>query len=595
MKATLALLATRLLACFYLVLFGSGAAFAQDETNDGLLIILDASNSMWGQIEGENKIVIARRVLRDLLQQRDSATTIVLVSDGIETCNADPCAAVRTAKREGAHFLMHVVGFDVGDVDIEQLECAAQAGEGLYLNAGNADELLAALNQAVEITPVTAAATLSVGAIANGELTDAIVSVIDPATGDDVLNGRAYAQPETNPRLFPVATGRYRVVVKAIRFNGIVEQSFEDVVVSEGEIAERTADFSTGEIAIKVMRNGKLADATVNVRDSATQQKVAGSRTYVSESSNPTVIELTAGTYDIRIDPIEIAGQAAVELNAIKLEPGQRFEHEQEFGSGILRVGAINGDQLQDATVKVERRGDRREVVASGRTYAQANSNPKSFELPPGAYEVTVQAVGLKGDIRQVASDIEVLPGETTEHIANFTSGKLRVKITRNGELSDAAVAIISQTTGKNVASGRSYTTSSNNPMSFELTPGIYEIRLDSTELAGRARISIPDVQVGAGAEILKAHEYRSGTLSVNTVHGGQATDAVIQVLDSDRRSVDSGRTYAASEGTVSFILAPGSYIVRGTPTNRELGGRQESGVEVGVGARTSHIVEFGE
>jgi len=32
-----------------------------------LLLILDASGSMWGQIQGENKIVIARRVLKELI------------------------------------------------------------------------------------------------------------------------------------------------------------------------------------------------------------------------------------------------------------------------------------------------------------------------------------------------------------------------------------------------------------------------------------------------------------------------------------------------------------------------------------------------
>ncbi len=177
-----------------------------------VLLILDASGSMWGQIEGENKIVIARRVLGglvdglaadtevgviayghrregdcddietvvpmgpldpaalqeavnglnpkgktpitrsvsqafDLLRQRtgQGGATIILVSDGLETCGGDPCATVRTAKEQGIDFVLHIVGFDVAKEDVSSLECAAQAGGGLFLSAENAGELSACL------------------------------------------------------------------------------------------------------------------------------------------------------------------------------------------------------------------------------------------------------------------------------------------------------------------------------------------------------------------------------------------------------------------------------------------------------------------
>jgi hypothetical protein len=38
----------------------------QHPPSNDLLLILDASGSMWGRAEGEEKIVIARRVLKDL-------------------------------------------------------------------------------------------------------------------------------------------------------------------------------------------------------------------------------------------------------------------------------------------------------------------------------------------------------------------------------------------------------------------------------------------------------------------------------------------------------------------------------------------------
>ena len=128
------------------------------------MIVLDASGSMWGQIDGVNKIVIAREVVRESLGSADiqnlvglvayghnrkgdcsdievlvppatgqmstvvsaveainpkgktplseavrqaaramgyveNRATVVLVTDGLETCNADPCALARELER----------------------------------------------------------------------------------------------------------------------------------------------------------------------------------------------------------------------------------------------------------------------------------------------------------------------------------------------------------------------------------------------------------------------------------------------------------------------------------------------------------------
>jgi len=180
-----------------------------------LVLIVDGSGSMWGQVRGEPKIAIARRVLGDVLGNvpnganvglityghrraadcKDVETvipigpidhalmkkkidalkprgktpiaaalgqvfdelaksgrpaTVILVSDGIESCKGDPCQTVRDAKEKGIKFVLHVVGFGLGDVDVSQLKCAAQAGSGLYFPAGDAGQFAAALGSAVE-------------------------------------------------------------------------------------------------------------------------------------------------------------------------------------------------------------------------------------------------------------------------------------------------------------------------------------------------------------------------------------------------------------------------------------------------------------
>ena len=180
-----------------------------------LVIILDASGSMWGQINGTAKIEIARsafdellgtlpadmevglvayghrvkgdcadieelvspapldapalkaavasispkgmtpmaasvRMVAERLKTEEQEASIVLISDGKETCDADPCAAVRALKDLGIAFTLHVVGFDVGGDTEAQLRCMADAGGGVYFQAKDSAELAGALGSVGE-------------------------------------------------------------------------------------------------------------------------------------------------------------------------------------------------------------------------------------------------------------------------------------------------------------------------------------------------------------------------------------------------------------------------------------------------------------
>ncbi|MDC0357286.1 VWA domain-containing protein [Oligoflexia bacterium] len=84
------------------------------------------------------------------LKDREGELTLVLVSDGIETCNQDPCKLTETLRASGIKFVMHVVGFGVGDAASKQLACIADAAGGRYLAAATASELLASLTKVKE-------------------------------------------------------------------------------------------------------------------------------------------------------------------------------------------------------------------------------------------------------------------------------------------------------------------------------------------------------------------------------------------------------------------------------------------------------------
>ena len=457
----------------------AGPAAVRAGAPSDLLLVLDASGSMWGQVEGESKIVIARRVLGklvddlppaqalgliayghrregdcqdievvaplaaldraalknkvgqlqpkgktpitasaerafELLSGREGGATIVVLTDGLETCGGDPCAAVRAAKQRGVDFRLHIIGFDVAGEDVSPLECMAQAGDGRYLSAANADQLGAALTAAVETPAEVPAGRLVVKAVADGELEDVSITVKDAASGNDVTSARTYRSAETNPRALPLADGRYDVTASAVRIRGNPQRSFQ-VEIQGGATVSREVDFSTGELIIGVTRNGQLSDAVYQVVVPGQTHSVAQGRTYKTASHNPAKVRISAGAYEVKVKSVEIAGGPEAALGPVTVEPKGRAEISHAFASGTLKLGVVRGAELIDATVTVY--GGSGEV-ARGRTYKSPTSNPKSFELLPGEYRVEIEEI--RGAKRSAA--LTVKPAETTEHTIDLPS-----------------------------------------------------------------------------------------------------------------------------------------------------------------------------
>jgi hypothetical protein len=94
---------------------------------------------------GKTPITRALEAAADQVKGRPAPSSIVLVSDGQETCGGDPCARVGALRAQGLRVTVHVVGFDVTDAERRQLQCVAQAGGGAYFGAASAGELSAAL------------------------------------------------------------------------------------------------------------------------------------------------------------------------------------------------------------------------------------------------------------------------------------------------------------------------------------------------------------------------------------------------------------------------------------------------------------------
>ncbi|MCV3205531.1 VWA domain-containing protein [Mesorhizobium sp. YC-39] len=181
---------------------------------DRVIVILDASGSMWAQIDGKPKLEIARESLRAALQSiptdreigfmayghREKAScedielivppqpgsagaistaadslkflgktplsaavkqaaealkytedkaTVVLITDGLETCGGDPCALGKELKAAGVDFTADVVGFGLTADEGKQVACLAENTGGKYIQASDEKALQEALAETV--------------------------------------------------------------------------------------------------------------------------------------------------------------------------------------------------------------------------------------------------------------------------------------------------------------------------------------------------------------------------------------------------------------------------------------------------------------
>jgi Ca-activated chloride channel homolog len=94
---------------------------------------------------GKTPLSQAVREAAEALRYGEEAATVVLVTDGLESCDADPCALGRELEASGLAFTAHVIGLGLSGAEGAEVACLATETGGQYLSASNAAGLAEAL------------------------------------------------------------------------------------------------------------------------------------------------------------------------------------------------------------------------------------------------------------------------------------------------------------------------------------------------------------------------------------------------------------------------------------------------------------------
>ncbi|MEZ4746901.1 MAG: VWA domain-containing protein [Calditrichia bacterium] len=360
---------------------------------------------------GKTPLAFSALQVIDRLRTTQKKATIILLTDGIESCNGNICDVIKAAKSEGIDFKLHIIGFGLKAGETEQLECAADAGGGNYYDAADAGSLSDVMNEATATTVDKPDGNFTVFAIKNGKPIDAYVKAYRAGTKEGVDVKRTYA--DTVALYLPAGTYDLEIFplggsdVDAITLSNV--QSFDD------SVAHRTVSFDAGKIKVITQNNGEGWDAVVSVNAMSGGKRVASGRTY----GKPIELELNPGLYSVEMKVLNIDGLATSHvIENVEVKAAETREITHSFKSGVAMIGATSATGLVDAVVRIVDVSANK-AIANGRTYTKETNNPKKFMLNPGKYEITLTTLGVhKG--KKESFMITVNENETITKIITF-------------------------------------------------------------------------------------------------------------------------------------------------------------------------------
>ncbi len=345
------------------------------------------------------------------LRLTGAKATIILVTDGIESCGGNICKVIKEAKTEGIDFRLHIIGFGLKSDESDQLQCAANAGGGQYYDAADAGALGDVLNEATSATVDDAVGNFTVSAIKNGKPIDALVQAFEAGSKTSIKSARTYG--DTASLYLP--PGKYDLKITPLEGSDVDAIRLSNVQSFEKKVIHKTVSFDGGKINVTVSNNQEGWDAVIRIYDRQSGKSAATGRTYGKSGK----YELNPGVYDVDIRPLTIEGiDIKQRIENVEVRANQVENVAYDFKTGIAMIGAKSVSALVDAVIKIKDVNTNKSA-ASGRTYTSPSSNPNKFILIPGTYEVTLTALGdHKG--KKETFTIVVQKGATVEKIIKF-------------------------------------------------------------------------------------------------------------------------------------------------------------------------------
>ncbi|MDX8527836.1 VWA domain-containing protein [Mesorhizobium sp. MSK_1335] len=456
-----------------------------------VIIILDASGSMWAQIDGKPKLEIARESLRTVLQsvptddeigfmayghrtkgscddielivppQAGSASaissaadsmkflgktpltsavkqaaealkytedkaTVVLITDGLETCGGDPCALGKELKASGVDFTADVVGFGLTADEGKQIACLAENTGGKYIQASDEKALQEALVETVAApapAPEPAPAPAPAPESAKPEF-NFMPSVVLAEGGDPITDGNAWEIYKAKSD----GTRGDSVTTEYGTYKGNLEPGDYIVAARDGEArSEQTIKIEAGQ-AYKPLFTLNAGTLIIHPRPSEGADVIDGAAVVIDYPGadqpatyyGTTKVVLPAGDEKVTVTIGQGVATATIPLAAGKTE-------ERDIIAGVGHVVAnayytAGGDKADASGIGFKVVKAKKKIDGTREEVAYAYGPDSKFDLPPDDY-VLISTV----DLAVIEQPFSVKVGESQDVKAALNAGVLAI------------------------------------------------------------------------------------------------------------------------------------------------------------------------
>lgn len=290
----------------------------------------------------------------------DTALTYVLIADGGDNCEGDPCPTWREAVRgrSGRRARLHVVGVGPDTVDVGRLRCLSRGSSGTYVTIGADGDVAPAAERLALV--LRDQGVVDVRLDVAGERFSAPVRLLRPLTGEIVAAFNA-----RGPRRVPA--GIYSLVVETVPAEVV-----ERVMVLPGETVT-IARSNYGRLVVELRApDDPERRFPVSVRSAS-----GGPELRYFQTGDP--VTLRAGLYDVRID----TGDTLVARDDVAVSAGR---------TARLVLGGARAGTLRIVAPEFEVPPPTRALVyREGRVDTLAVGAPA--RLAPGVYRLVAQTL----------------------------------------------------------------------------------------------------------------------------------------------------------------------------------------------------------
>jgi Ca-activated chloride channel family protein len=145
-----------------LIVYGPGASNKCESVELRLRPVLDAAETIMAEVDsivpaGRTPLTAAVSQAAQILDYKTKPATIVLITDGEETCGGQPCNAAGLLKAQGKDLTIHVIGYrdKLATTGPFGSRCMADVSGGTYVSVETTEQLVEALRATLGCPYVT--------------------------------------------------------------------------------------------------------------------------------------------------------------------------------------------------------------------------------------------------------------------------------------------------------------------------------------------------------------------------------------------------------------------------------------------------------